>query len=55
VLRRIGDGEAGSLCNHFDAALALRQLLQNFEPMHMSQRFGDRGELREQRQFRAGP
>ena len=52
VLRRIGDGETGALRQDLDAALALRQLLENFETMRMGERFGDGGELREQRQFR---
>jgi hypothetical protein len=47
----IGDRQAGSRCNHFDAPLALRQLLQNFEPMGMGERLRHRGELGEQRQF----
>jgi hypothetical protein len=55
VLRRVGDGKAGARRRHFDAALALRQLLQNFQPMRVSERLGDRRELGEQRRFRARP
>jgi hypothetical protein len=47
----VGDRKAGSPCHHFNAALALRQLLQNFQPMRVGERFGDRRELGEQRRF----
>ena len=53
MLRGVGDRQPGSLRQHLDAALALRQLLQELEPMGMRERFGDGGELGEQRQFRA--
>ena len=52
MLRGVGDRQAGSLRQNLDAPLALGQLLQKFEPMRVRQRFGDRGELGEQRQFR---
>ena len=49
VLRRVGDREAGSLRQDLDTPLALGQLLQEFEPMRVRQRFGDGRELGEQR------
>jgi len=49
VLRRVGDRAAGSLRQDLDAPLALGQLLQEFEPMRVRQRFGDGRELGEQR------
>ena len=51
MLRCIGDGQAGTRRQNVHASLALRQLLQELEPMRMRQRFGDGGELREQRQL----
>ena len=52
MLRGVGDREAGLLREDLDAALALGELLQQFETMSMPESFRDGGELREQRLFR---
>ena len=52
MLRGVGDRQAGAIRQHLDAALALRQLLQQLEPMGMPERFRDGGKLGEQRQLR---
>jgi hypothetical protein len=45
--------EAGTLRQYLHAALALRELLQQFEAMRVTERFRDGGELREQDLLRA--
>ena len=52
MLRRIGHRQAGALGEDFDAALALGNLLQQFETVGMAKRLGDDGKLREQRLLR---
>ena len=42
MLRRIGHRQAGALGEDFDAALALGNLLQQFETVGMAKRLGDR-------------
>ena len=51
MLRGVGNRQAGPLRQNFNAALALGELLQQFQPVGMAQRFRDRGELGEQRLF----
>jgi hypothetical protein len=51
VLRRIGNREPSAICQHLNRALALGKLLQQFEAMSMTKRFGDSCELGKQHQF----
>jgi hypothetical protein len=48
MLRGVGDRQTRALRQCLDAALALRKLLQQLEPMRMPERFRDSRELREQ-------
>ena len=52
VLRGVGDRQPDPLGQRLDAALALRQMLEQLEPVGMPQRPGDPGELGEDRLLR---
>lgn len=47
MLGRVGDRKAGPLRQNLNAAFALRKLLQQFQPMTMTERFRNRSELSE--------
>jgi hypothetical protein len=51
MLRGIRDRQTSPVCQYFDAALALRQLLQKFKSMGVPKRFRHCGEFNEQRQL----
>jgi len=53
VLRSIGDGEPGAFGQRLHAALALGDELEQFEPVLVSQGFGDGSELDIERAHRA--
>ena len=51
MLGGVGDGQPEAIGQHLDAALALGQLLQEFQTMRMSRGLRHRGELAEQNVF----
>ena len=48
----IGEGEARAGCQILDAALALPEMFEQFQPMRMGERVGDLGETCENQLFR---
>ena len=52
MLRCVRQGHVGSVCQHFDAAVALRELFEKFQPKGMSGRLRDQSKLGEQRLLR---
>ena len=51
MLRNVGDAERCSRRQRLDAALALGQMLDDFESIGMAERTSDAGELRLERAF----
>ena len=54
VLRGVGDGEASALRQRLDAALALGEVLEQLEPVRVSEAPRHQRQLLEQRVLRTG-